>query len=373
MIEPAPLQQVDRTYVVFRGRKLTYFAGCDYFRMASHPAVLAAAQHGLKRYGLNVAASRLTTGNHALYAKLEGELARFFKAEAALLVPTGYITSLAVAQALAGQVTHVLIDAKAHVCLRDATRFLDCPVLDFKTGDAADVARLAQRCGRRSRILLLTDGIYSGLGLVPPLAAYLKVLPKYALVLVDDAHGAGVLGKTGKGSPEFTGARRQQIVQTITLSKAFGVYGGAVLCSRSMRRKIVGRSHLFVGGTPLPLPLANAALAAVRLHKADSRLRQRLAQNVARVKDALRAAGLDIPIGEGAVVAIYPRNTQQVNRLRRAFLVAGIYPPFIKYPSGPASGYFRFALSSEHTPTQLDRLSEVIARICGTQSGVVAG
>ena len=103
MTEPEPLQQIDRTYVRYRQRKLSYFSGCDYFRLASHPRVMAALHTGVKKYGLNVAASRMTTGNHVLYRELETELADFFAAESALLVPSGYATNLVVAQALDGQ------------------------------------------------------------------------------------------------------------------------------------------------------------------------------------------------------------------------------------------------------------------------------
>jgi 7-keto-8-aminopelargonate synthetase-like enzyme len=263
MIEPVPLQQVDRTCVIFRGRKLSYFSGCDYFRMASHPAVLQAVKNGVSRFGLNVAASRLTTGNHQLYRQLERKLAEFFHAEAALLVSTGYLTNLAVCQALAGEFSHALVDEKAHVCLQDAARFLGCPVLRFRHRDVGDAVRLVKRCGKRARIILLTDGMYSGQGIAAPLAEYLRRLPKTALMLVDDAHGAGVLGQQGRGTPEFTGAQRRRLVQTLTLSKAFGVYGGVVLSSPGIRRRIIERSRVFVGSTPLPLPLVNAALTSV--------------------------------------------------------------------------------------------------------------
>ena len=110
------MQQVDRTYVRFQGRKLSYFAGCDYFRLASHPEVLKAAAHGLKKYGLNVAASRKTTGNHQLYEQLETRLVNFFGAESATLASNGYSPNLMAAQALAGQYSHALIDERAHPC-----------------------------------------------------------------------------------------------------------------------------------------------------------------------------------------------------------------------------------------------------------------
>ena len=108
-----PLQQIDRTHVLHRGRKLIYFAGCDYFRLASHPDVLRAVHTGLDELGLNVAASRKTTGNHPIYGELESSLARFFGTESALLVSNGYATNLAVAQALAGEFTHGLVDNRA--------------------------------------------------------------------------------------------------------------------------------------------------------------------------------------------------------------------------------------------------------------------
>src|SRR5438045_2361608 len=147
MIEPEPLQQVDRTYVRFQNRKLSYFSGCDYFRMASDPRVLAAIQAGLKSFGLNVAASRLTTGNHVLYAQLEAALSRFFDAESALLTGGGYLTNLIVCQTLSGRFSHALIDERAHPSLSDASRFLDCPVLKFRHRDLADFERSVKRCG----------------------------------------------------------------------------------------------------------------------------------------------------------------------------------------------------------------------------------
>src|SRR5438477_11318542 len=129
MTEPAPLQQVDRTYVRFRGRKLSYFSGCDYFRLATHPRVASALQEGVKKYGLNVAASRLTTGNHRLYVELESALTSFFAGPDALLVSAGSMTNLVVAQALSGNFSHALIDARSHPALGTAARLLDCPVL----------------------------------------------------------------------------------------------------------------------------------------------------------------------------------------------------------------------------------------------------
>ena len=362
MTEPEPLQQVDRTCVRYRQRKLSYFSGCDYFRLASHPRVIAALQAGVRKYGLNVAASRLTTGNHVLYRELEAKLADFFGAESALVVPSGYTTNLVTAQALAGNFSHALVDDAAHPSLSDAARFLDCPVLQFKSRDAEALAGAVQRCGPESKLLVLTDGMFSHNGSAAPLAEYLKVLPKDAIILVDDAHGAGVLGQTGKGAIEHAGVSRRRIIQTITLSKAFGAYGGAILGAAAFRQRILDNSPMFVGSTPLPLPLVNAALAGVRILKADRSLRRRLTENAAYVKTALRAAGLALVETPGPIVPLLPRRPREAARLQRALLTAGIFPPFIKYPGGPPSGYFRFVISSEHSRAQLDTLLRVLCR-----------
>jgi len=354
MTEPEPLQQIARTCVRFRGRKLDYFSGCDYFRLASHPAVLKALHIGAERFGLNVAASRLTTGNHELYGQLEKALTGFFAAENAVLVSNGYLANLVVAQALAGNFSHALLDARCHPSLKDAALFLDCPIIQFNHRDASDLASTAARCGPGSKLILLTDGMFAHDGSVAPLADYLNALPRDAVVLVDDAHGAGVLGRTGRGSLEQQGVSRSRIIQTITLSKAFGTYGGAILGTVALRRRILSRSNLFVGNTPLPLPLANAALRAVQILKTAKSLRHRLARNSQYVKTAL---GDPTP---GPIISLLPANARATNMLARTLLRAAIYPPFIKYPGGPASGYFRFVISSEHTRSQLDRLLRVL-------------
>jgi 7-keto-8-aminopelargonate synthetase-like enzyme len=359
MTEAPPLQQLDRTFVRFNGRKLSYFSGCDYFRLASHPKVISALQTGLKKYGLNVASSRLTTGNHSLYGELERKLAAFFHAEDAALVSTGYISNLVAAQALAGNFSHALVDERSHPSLSEAARFLDCPVVQFKHRDPNALKEAVVRCGPHSKLILLTDGMFSHDGSAAPLAEYLKILPKDAMILVDDAHGAGVLGETGQGAIEHAGVSRRRIIQTITLSKSFGVYGGAIVATLKLRKNIFSRSRMFIGSTPLPLPLASAALQSVALLKSDKSFRRRLIANRDYVKTALNQRGFKSET-PGPIVPIIPKNSTEASRLKRALLKAGIYPPFTKYPGAPATGYFRFVISSEHTRAQLDRLIRVL-------------
>jgi 8-amino-7-oxononanoate synthase len=359
MKEAPPLQQVDRTYVVFKGRKLSYFSGCDYFRLASHPKVLKAIETGLKKIGLNVAASRITTGNHPIYPKLELALKKFFRAEDALLVSSGYAANSVVAQALAGEFSHVLLDAEAHPSLVDAAQFFNAPVMRFESRDVSHLKRVIERCGRKGRFIVLTDGMFSRDGTVAPLKEYLKILPRDSWLLVDDAHGAGTLGENGRGSVEVTGISRARVIQTITLSKAFGIYGGAVLGRRDLRQKIFARSKMFIGSTPFPPPLAAGVLESMRILGSDKTLRRRLNNNFAYVTKKLGQPNVSSE-RSGPIIAFPPGTPRQSAAMTKRLLAAGIYPPLTRYTS--ANGYFRFVISSEHTRKQLDDLVAALIR-----------
>jgi len=149
-------------------------------------------------------------------------------------------------------------------------------------------------------------------------------------------------------------------VQCITLSKAFGSFGGAMIGTHAFRRRVLARSRMFAGSTPIPLPLAAGAFAALKVLQTDRSLRTRLARNSACVKTALRRAEVPIPETPGPIVSIELRSAVAIARLKRRLLAAGIYPPFLRYPGGPPKGYFRFAISSEHTPAQLNALIRVL-------------
>ncbi len=361
MTEPAPLRQTDRVYVLSGGRKLSYFSGCDYYRLASDPRTVAAARRAAEDEGLTVSASRLTTGNHRLFIELEKRLRGFFEAENALLVTAGYFGNPVVAQALAGEIELALIDERSHPALGDAARFLDCPAVTFKHRDPVSLRQALKEAGKK-RVLLLTDGMFSHNGTVAPLADYLKLLPGTGRILVDDAHGVGVVGATGRGSLEAAGAGRARIIQTGTLSKAFGAGGGFILGSRELRAKIIARSRMFMGSTPVPLPLAAAAEKAVGILAAGGRRLKRLRANAAAVRASIAGTPWETESGPGPIMPILPRTEQEARDLRQRLLSAGVYPPFIKYPGGPKTGYFRFVISSEHRLEQIDGLASAIRK-----------
>jgi 8-amino-7-oxononanoate synthase len=349
-----PLQQVERVFVRWRGRQLIYFGGCDYLRLSSHPAMIRALASAAKQYGLSVAASRRTTGNHVLYEQLEEAARKFFGAESAVLVSNGYLTNLAVAQGLRGTIDHVLIDERAHFSLQDAAAILGCPRTKFAHCDANDLCNKARKYSARKKIAVLTDGMFANDGSIVHLELYRDALGPNASIWVDDAHAAGILGERGAGSVEFARINRRNVIQTITFSKAFGAYGGAILCDEKRAQRIVTQSSVLTGNTPLPLPLAAAALTALEICWKKPLRREKLWRNVATFWKELGR----VPKEFSPIISVAVRNPAV---LKRRLLQAGIYPPFIEYGGGPVSQFFRFAISSEHTAEQIKGLARTLA------------
>jgi 7-keto-8-aminopelargonate synthetase-like enzyme len=170
-----------------------------------------------------------------------------------------------------------------------------------------------------------------------------------------------VLGAEGKGAVELTKAKRKSVIQTITLSKALGTFGGAILCSEAVRRRIIAKSHAFIGSTPLPLPVACATLQSLKTLQTDKSLRRRLFANLNYVRDGLEDRGLVLPRTPGPIIAAKPTNDAVVSLIKRELLKSAIYPPLISYPSGRHCTYLRFVISSEHTSGQLANLVDTLA------------
>lgn len=354
-----PLRQVHRVFVRAGRRQLLYFGGCDYFRLASDPRITAAVTAGLARYGLNVAASRITTGNHPLYARTERAVARFFGAASALLCSTGYVAGLTALEGWRDRFTHALVDERAHPCLTAGARLAGRPIIRFRHGDADSLGTALRRLWPEARPLVVTDGLFAGDGAIPPLRAYLEQLPARGWLLVDEAHAAGVLGARGRGACEHLGLEDPRLLRTCTFSKAFGVFGGAVLGNAGAISEIAARSLAFAGSTPLPLPLVAALLTALRVVRGERKLRARLTANATWLKGCLAQAGLTVTPGPAPIVSV-AAGERAAAALKARLEVAGIYPSLIRYPGGEVGGHFRFAISSEHTAEHLERLRQAL-------------
>ena len=234
----------------------------------------------------------------------------------------------------------------------------------------AEVYRAERFFGRtwivecQCRRAVIADDLHQR-GEIAPLKAYEEHVLRYnGRILVDDAHGVGVAGPTGKGSPEHERLGPESYVLAGTLSKGFGVYGGIVPGSRELIERIRRDSAAFIGSTSLPIPVAAAAARSVRWLRDNDHLVPELQQTSIELKTRLRALGFDIPDAPTPIVSVTFLDQERNAVLRDRLLAHGVYPPFINYPGAPPGGHFRFALSSAHTDEEIETLYDAIASAC---------
>jgi len=362
------LRFVDRTKVLHEGKTCLFFGGTDYHRLSSHPDVLRAVREVADADGLSCAGSRTTTGNHPLVVELERRLAAFLGAGAAVTCPSGYLSNAMALEAVAGEFQRFFIDGSAHSSLAGpAGRLPREAVLTFKHADPEDLQRLLKGCLRPGeRPLVLTDGVVPVDGELPPLVAYWELVRQFGgALLVDDAHGIAVVGPGGKGSPAEAGLPAEAFIQTGTLSKGLGTFGGIVAGPSAIAGRILEKSLTFVGATPIPPPLAAAAIRSIVILQASPGLLASLRARAFRVRERVRALGFRVPASPAPILSVTHHDTEKNLRLRSLLFERGIYPTFTNYPGSPPGGHFRFAISSAHTEEEIDLLLETISLSCG--------
>lgn len=342
------------------GTALLSFAGNDYLGLASHPAVIEAMREGAARWGAGSGASHLVSGHQRPHDELEEAFARFVRLPRALFFSTGYMANLAVVPALAGRGDTVVTDRLNHASLVDAALLSRATVRRVPHGDVAAFGRaLDDATGRK---LVVVDGVFSMDGDVAPLPELLALCERHdALLVVDDAHGFGVLGEAGRGVLSHFGLSSSRIVYVGTLGKAAGVAGALVAGQADAIEWLMqtGRSYRYT--TAAPPAVACALLESLRLIEQGDALRAQLGRHRATLQARLQ--GLRWPLLP-SVTAIQPlvvgANADVLalsGRLRRH----GLWVPAIRPPTVPAgSARLRISLSAAHTDAQVAALSEAL-------------
>ncbi|MFF4341832.1 8-amino-7-oxononanoate synthase [Kitasatospora sp. NPDC001540] len=311
-------------------------ASNDYLGLTRHPAVTAAAAEAAVRWGGGATGSRLVTGTTEAHTALERELAEFCGYQAALVFSSGYTANLAVLTALAGPDTLIVSDAHNHASLIDGCRLARGRVARAAHGDPAAV-REALAARTEPRALVVTDSVFSVDGNAAPLAAHLAAARAHgAALVIDDAHGLGVLGPGGAGAGAAAGiAGQPDVVATATLSKSLGSQGGVVLGPERVIRHLVSAARTFIFDTGLAPAAVGAALAALRLLRAEPG-RAADALRVAReLADRLAEAGLDASAPDGAVVSVRADDPEHAVRWAAACRDEGLAVGCFRPPSVP--------------------------------------
>lgn len=358
--DPAPLSFVDATHIRLGRRRLLYFGGCDYLGLAWHPDVRMSMRRVLATGPTQTGASRTTTGEHRLYSEVERALARFFEFPAAALVSSGYLAPLAALQSLRPWAGAVVLSPDAHSCVRDAAASSGLRVLRMSDSRPESFARSLRQLPKKVRPVLLTDGTFGIRGGMAPLDAYLQRLPLEGWMLVDDAHGAGVVGPCGRGSVARFSIQDPRVVVTMSLAKALGVSGGAVLGTADVIQSL-RTAGAYVGSTAMPLAIPSGILAALRVLRREPGRLRRAQSHQRRLFERLPSHPSVRGCPETPVTALNPSTPAEADRVRRAMLDAGIFPTWIRYPGGAADGFFRFAVNAEHTESEVDLLAGALS------------
>lgn len=378
------------TSVVIGGRTLLSFGGCNYLGLAHHPSVIEALRSGLEPFGVSSGASRETTGNSTAHVALETDAARFLGCEAALLTPDGYLANLVIAQGLAPDHDLALVDDHSHASIRDALAASGMQVVPYEHTNAESASRLLADCQRDARregkrasfagqgtfrplrthseglgLTIFTDGVFPSQKSIAPLRELAALLPPdRGVLVVDDCHSTGVLGPGGRGTCEHIGLADPRIVITTTLSKAFGCFGGLIAGSRAIIDAARERSRAYICSSPIPPALALAGSASIRELERDPTRLKRLRDNIARLRRHFSKLGLPAPAFDVPVFAFTLDSVERMEHAYKGLFDTGVLAPYIRYPDGmdDRRGYFRIALSAEHTGADIDRLAVELER-----------
>ena len=353
--------------VRLNGRWLVCWCANDYLGLSTHPQVVRAACEAAVQWGLGARASRLLAGSTRLHAQLEERLASFFRAEAALVFSSGYLANLGTLSALLAPEDVVLVDRLAHASLIDAARASRARLRVFPHNDVAKLSRVLARLPRhrRGRRVVVTEGVFSMDGDRAPVSELLDVVKAHdALLYLDDAHGAFVVGATGRGSPEAAGVSHDALLYMGTLGKALGCQGGFVVGPRALIEFLQNRARQFIYATALAVPVVAGALEALRLVEDDPSFRTQLAHNIQRVHAHLRSLERLREVAPSHILPIIVGSSRRARELSDFLQQRGIWAPAIRPPTVPeGTARLRISLSALHTEPQIDQLAEALEEL----------
>ncbi len=346
------------TTITIEGRRFISMASNNYLGLANHPEVTQAAIEAIEQWGVGAGAARLISGTMAPHHQLERDLAQFKQVEAALTFGTGYTTNLGLIPALIDRDGLILADRYCHASLIEACRLAKATLRVFHHNDAGHLEKLLKKRDRARPALVVTEGVFSMDGDLAPLPDLLALCRQHeATLVVDDAHGTGVMGKNGQGTVEHFGLNPRDVIQMGTLSKAIGTSGGYVAGPAALKDYLINTAKAFIYTTAQPPAIAAAASAAIRIIQREPARRERLRTNRNTLHAALTDLGFQLTDTQSPILPIIVKSPERAGEMSQALYEAGVYVPAIRPPTVPKhSSRLRLTVSSEHTQEQLENV-----------------
>ncbi|MFZ4658130.1 MAG: glycine C-acetyltransferase [Caldilineaceae bacterium] len=352
-------------WVTIDGRRLLNFCANNYLGLANHPRLREAAKMAIDQYGIGPSAVRVIAGTTSLHVELEERLAAFKEAEACITFQSGFMANVAVVPTLVGKDDLIFSDELNHASIIDACRLSRAEVIRYAHNDVDDLRRKIAQSKQSVRRLIITDGVFSMDGDIAPLPDIVAVAEEEGiLVMVDDAHGEGVLGKGGRGIVDHFDLHGRVHVEVGTLSKAFGVVGGLVAGNRRIVEWLRQRARPFLFSSAMTVPDVAACIEATKVLAESTELVDRLWQNARVMQGALRQMGFDIGHSQTPITPIMLGEAPIAQQFSRRLFDEGIFAIAIGFPAVPmGKARIRVMNSAAHSQSDLEQALAIFERV----------
>jgi glycine C-acetyltransferase len=361
------------SWLVVDGKQVLNFCSNNYLGLANHPKIVQAAQEAVRKYGVGPAAVRSIAGTMDLHLELERRLAAFKGVEAAITFQSGFNANIGTIPALVGKEDAIFSDELNHASIIDGCRLSGAKIIRYAHCNPQDLERvLKEERAKYPRAMVITDGVFSMDGDIAPLDKIYEVVGKYeAIMMVDDAHGEGVVGKGGRGIVDHFNLHGKVDIEVGTLSKAFGVVGGVSAGNPVVVEWLRQRGRPFLFSSAMTVPDVAACLAALDILESSTELVDKLWENTNYFKAELRRLGFDTGSSSTPITPIMLGEAPMAQQFSRELFEAGVFAMAIGFPTVPrGKARIRVMISASHSKEDLDKGLEIFATV-GRKLGVI--
>jgi glycine C-acetyltransferase len=357
--------------VTIGGKKVVNLASNNYLGLTTHPRLIEAALRATEKWGVGSGAVRTIAGTMSVHQQLEEKLAAFKEVEAVLVFQSGFTCNMGVIQPLLTDKDVIISDALNHASIIDGIRLSKAERRIFPHKDMDALEDILQSCGKYRIKLVVTDGVFSMDGDIAPLKDIVELAEKYdAVVMVDDAHASGVLGRNGRGSVDYFGLHGRVDIQVGTLSKAIGVLGGYIAGSQKLKDFLIHRGRPFLFSSSHPPGVAAANMAAIDVLLEEPELIAKLWENTRYFKENLTKMGFNTGESETPITPVIVGQGDLAMSLSDELLKEGVFAPGIGYPTVPQEkSRVRTIVTATHTKEDLDLALEAFEK-AGSKLGI---
>jgi 8-amino-7-oxononanoate synthase len=360
-----PIESAQDTEVIIAGKPVLMFGSNSYLGLTTHPYIIESAQKAVEKYGSGCAGSRFLNGTLDIHEQLENRLAKFTGKESAVLFSTGYQANLGAISCLTGRNDYLILDERDHASIIDGSRLSFSKVIKYAHNDMADLRKKLNLLPEDAVKLIVTDGIFSMEGDIVKLPELNEVAIEFgASVLVDDAHGLGVIGKSGAGTASHFGLTDSVDLIMGTFSKSFASLGGFIASDYATIDYIKHRARALIFSASMTPASVGSTLAALEIIETEPYHMERLWANTRYAKELLLVNGFDLGATESPILPIYIRNNEKTFMMTKLLLEDGVFVNPVVSPAVPADEtLIRFSLMATHTFSQIEEAVDKMARI----------